>query len=207
MLIGLNGRLKSGKDTTFEIIKTHCPGAERVSFAEPLKESAAQALGISRDTLETLKAHEEIHMEFPSGMVMSSTLPSAVKADLSHWKMNMRVFLQRYGTEAHREVFGDSFWVDQALPLDLDHSDRLIVVTDMRFPNEAQRVLDLGGHTVKVNRDASTAHGSHPSEQDIDHMIEYQLDNTRDLEYLDGQVVRMLLHYGVPTTLGVAAVC
>lgn len=192
MLIGLNGRLKAGKDTTFQIIKELYPEAERVSFADPLKESAAQALGLSLETLETLKGHEEIHMEFPSGMVMSSTLASHPKSELSHWKLNIRSYLQRYGTEAHREVFGDNFWVDQALPLDLDHSDRLLVVTDMRFPNEAQRVLDLGGHTVRVVRDVQTAHSLHPSEQDIDHMCRYTIDNTGTLNDLYEEVAAFM---------------
>ena len=199
MLIGLNGRLKSGKDTTFEVIKGLYPNAERLSFADPLKDSAAQALGISRELLEILKNHEEIHMEIPTSTVMSSSLSSEGKAELAHWKLNGRVYLQRYGTEAHREIFGDDFWVDQTLPEGLNHIDKLLVVTDMRFPNEAQRVLDLGVVTIKIVRDVKTAHSAHLSEQNIDHMMKYELDNTGSLDALTENVQSLMLKIAADT--------
>jgi hypothetical protein len=181
MLIGLNGRLKAGKDTTYGLINEIVPGgAERVSFAEPLKRSAAAAIGIDVETLEELKGREGLFYE----------LKVPVTDDV--FRFNVRQYLQWYGTEAHREVFGDNFWVDQALPPDLDHSDRLIVVTDMRFPNEAQRVKDLEGITVKVERETATAHAAHASEQNIDHMIDYFLDNTGTLDDLYTETFRML---------------
>jgi hypothetical protein len=177
MLIGLNGRLKSGKDTTFNVIKELEPTAERVSFAAKLKESAAASIGLDVDTLEMLKGKEDLF--FIAGGV---------------FKFNVRQYLQWFGTEGHREVFGDNFWVDQALPRDLVHDARLIVVTDMRFPNEAQRVIDLGGLTVKVEREVETAHSAHASEQNIDEMIDYFLDNTGTLDDLRESVKGLISH-------------
>lgn len=186
MIIGLNGRLKSGKDTTYSIIKELYPEAQRVSFADPLKNSAAAALGMSRDYMEALKGEEDtVWMLFDSA------------GNATGHVFNIRQYLQRYGTEAHREVFGDDFWVDMALAPDLDHSDQLLVVTDMRFPNEAQRVLDLGGTTVKVEREVETGHSAHPSEQNIDHMIEIFLDNTGTLEDLRENVTQLLVDLNV----------
>lgn len=201
MLIGLNGRLQSGKDTTYEVIKHMAeeagqPAPTRVSFAEPLKESAAQALGMSRDLMEHLKNHEEIFIEIPTMSVMQTSMDSSHKSEASHWKLNLRSYLQRYGTEAHRDIFGEDFWVDMALPLDTDHEGKLLVVTDMRFPNEVQRVKDLGGHTVKVVREVETAHNLHPSEQDVDHMIDYFLDNTGSMENLEEEIAAMLVTFG-----------
>jgi hypothetical protein len=186
MIIGLNGRLKSGKDTTFGIIQELVPHARRVSFADPLKDSAAAALGIDRWLMEEMKGDEDaVWMLFDSS---GSALGPM---------FNTREFLQRYGTEAHREVFGDDFWVDMALAPDLDHSGDLLVVTDMRFPNEAQRVRDLGGVTVKVVREVETGHSAHPSEQNIDHMIDYFLSNTGTLGELRSNVEELLINLGV----------
>lgn len=181
MLIGLNGRLKAGKDTTFGIIQKLHPEAERVSFADKLYESAAAALGIGVEALRELKNDEEdaAIMLFGSG------------GNAFH-SLSFREYLQRYGTEAHRDVFGQEFWVDMALPANLNHSDKLLVVTDMRFPNEAARVGDLGGHLVKVCRHTETRHSEHASEQNIDYMIDYFLDNTGTLEDLEGNVVDMM---------------
>lgn len=188
MIIGLNGRLKSGKDTTFQIIQELYPEAKRVSFADPLKDSAAAALGLPRDKMEWLKGEEDYKYTLTKN---GEIVPGW------GWEFNVREYLQRYGTEAHRNVFGDDFWVDMALAPDLDHSKDLLVVTDMRFPNEAQRVLDLDGITVKVEREIETKHSSHPSEQDIDHLIELFLDNTGTLEDLRTNVTELLVDLGL----------
>ena len=192
MLIGLNGKLKSGKDTTFQVISDLYPFAERVSFAEMLKQSAANSIGMSRELMEALKAHENIHVSISGTSALNSLLPSTQLAEASKWQMTIREYLQWYGTEGHRDLFGENFWVDMALPEDLDHSDRLLVVTDMRFPNEIQRVKDLDGVCVKVERTVGTSFGSHASEQNVDHMIDYTLDNTGTIEDLEKNVVELI---------------
>jgi len=191
MLIGLNGRLKSGKDTTFEIIKAAYPIAERISFAEKLKVSAENLLKFDRETLDLLKNDDQIFLTLDQAG--SSAAPRKYVA-LPELKMTMREFLQRYGTESHREVFGTDFWVDMALPLDTDHSNRILVVTDMRFPNEVARVVDLGGVTWKIERDSETAFGAHASEQDVDSSIDVFIDNNGTLEDLR---VAVLSEFGI----------
>lgn len=192
MLLGLNGRLKSGKDTTFGIIQELNPEAERVSFADALKDSAAASLGMTRELAEALKEHENISISIAGTSSLSSLLSSELAAEATRWKMTMREFMQWYGTEGHRDLFGDDFWVDRALPKDLDHHGRLLVVTDMRFPNEIQRVKDLGGYCVKIDRNVQTAHGTHASEQNVDHLMDYVLDNTGSLNDLYDAVDEML---------------
>jgi hypothetical protein len=184
MLLGLNGKLQSGKDTTYGIIKEFRPEAEKVTFAAKLKESAAAALGISLETLDWLKNQENI-MYVPSVYGESERFEGNA--------FTVREYLQRVGTEAGRNVFGEDFWVDMALPSDTDHVDKLLVVTDMRFPNEIDRVIELGGYTVRLNRMSDTLHGNHPSEQDIDdNLIDWELDNTGTISNLKENVKKML---------------
>ena len=194
MIIGLNGRLKSGKDTTFSIIQNLYPHAERVSFADKLKDSAAASLNLPRDLMEELKNEEDIKLVFAFPVEGYDRLYSRV----SHYEMNIREYLQRYGTESHREVFGTDFWVDMALPLDIEHSDRLLVVTDVRFPNEAIRVLDLGGQIWKIERETATAHSDHPSEQDLDKWVDVFVDNTGSLDELQEKLVDLTNRMMVP---------
>lgn len=186
MIIGLNGRLKSGKDTTYQIIKEASPVlVKQVSFARVLKLSAAASIGLSVAQLENWKGDESVHFTRPDGTTFTA-----------------REYLQWYGTEGHRDIFGDNFWVDMALPKphspegdwhpSMAYNDAIYVVTDMRFPNEVERVVELGGHTVKVIREAETKFSNHPSEQNIDHMIEYFLDNTGTLDDLRINVEQML---------------
>jgi len=182
MLIGLNGRLKSGKDTTYAVIKEFRPEAERVSFAGKLKESAAASIGITVEALELLKGNEDLYLEFTDQGFDTGFPP------YNFHPFNIRQYLQWFGTEGHRDVFGDNFWVDQALPRELDHTERFLVVTDMRFPNEAQRVIDLGGITAKIERETATAHANHASEQDIDWMCTFIIDNTGTLDDLREEI-------------------
>jgi hypothetical protein len=175
MLIGLNGRLQSGKDTTYEIIQEFVPHAERLAFTDLLKVSAAASLGISSSMMDQFKTQ---------GIIRVSTMNGIIS------ELSGREYLQRYGTEAHRDVFGDNFWVDQVLPVDFDHSNKFVVLTDMRFPNEAERVKHLGGFTVKVHRHQDSS--AHRSEQNIDTQIDYFLDNTGTLNDLRANVYYML---------------
>jgi len=62
----------------------------------------------------------------------------------------IRPLLQRLGTEAGREVLWDSIWIDAAFH-DLDPNGKY-VVTDARFPNEAQAIADRGGKIWRVER-------------------------------------------------------
>lgn len=190
MLIGVHGRLGSGKDTVYERLRVVIPDRTfyRVSFADKLKDSAAALLKIDRDTMESLKRLED----YTSIWV---TLPAE---DGDQWqevtRMTMREFLQRYGTESHRDIFGDNFWVDQAMPKlaphDHDHLEHY-VFTDVRFENEAQAILDRGGIVIRViGADEDT--GDHPSERPLpNEMISYTiLNDVRDDEFrnLDGQL-------------------
>ncbi len=191
MLLGLNGKLKSGKDTTFSIIKELRPEAKRVSFAAKLKQSAAAALGVDLETLEALKNIEIYRYALTAISVQDGPFVLGPMKDAPSF--SVREYLQRVGTEAGRDVFGDDFWVDMALPSNFKHEGDLFVVTDMRFPNEIERVIELGGFTVRVNRFTETAHGGHASEQDIpDEQIDYELDNTGNLEDLRENIKIML---------------
>lgn len=160
-LVGLMGKMGSGKDTVAKLLlsRTDTVHPKRMAYADKLKESAAAALNIEQSYFEGAKNNENARVEIVEyergwfGRQKRRVIQS----------ITIRVFLQRYGTEAHRDVFGDNFWVDAALPADTDHSDDLICVTDMRFPNEIKRVRELGGVVVLVKGE-DEATGDHASE-------------------------------------------
>lgn len=202
MIIGLHGRIGAGKNEAAKRLSLMSPDVVEVSFARKLKESAAALLGCTVDDLERWKNE-------PYRLV-------AVGVDVNDLgfvettKQTVRSFLQRYGTESHRDVFGDGFWVDAALPMrgthspaplrsvDLDYERALYVVTDVRFPNEAQRVHELGGTVIGL-LGSSTTGGSHVSEIPLD--CDRWIDNTiRDDNYtsLDRQLRALLNEIRLP---------
>lgn len=142
MVIGLHGRIGAGKNAAAKRLALLYPDVVEVSFAAKLKLSAAALLGCTVDDLERWKNNRDALVEVHDGTRLGG-------------RQTVRSFLQRYGTESHRDIFGEDFWLDAALPLEAQlapggYDNALYVVTDVRFPNEAQRVKDLGGYTVKV---------------------------------------------------------
>jgi hypothetical protein len=170
MLIGLNGKKQAGKDTVHERIAKLYGDAlpvERVSFADLLYESAAAALGVTPGFLREWKSDEgEAGIRLYDGR-------GQVYCDFT-----FRQYLQWYGTEAHREVFGDNFWVEQARAKLADHDGKIVVVTDVRFPNEAEAVFNAGGRVVTVRGpfEVEAADDGHASEAplpscQVDHVL------------------------------------
>ena len=192
MLIGVNGQLGSGKDAFCEraqhlaasgAIETPGP-VERRAFADKLKQSVAALFGITLDFMEKAKRDETTLVQIRelrfgisrvTGLRWTRHIPGFERIVVSQ---TMRVTLQRKGTEAGRDIFGDDFWIDQCVPEDLDHEGKVVIVTDARFPNEAERIKAAGGFMVRVS--AGDLNGDpHPSEQVLDSsLISLEVDNS-----------------------------
>lgn len=158
-IIGLTGPARSGKDTVAHIIAESAAGTvRRQGFADLLKQSASRIAHPTHDVAEGVTFCDWLKTE---GRVQFTTDDGEAVADISG-----RQFLQRYGTECHREVFGDDFWLDAVLPEGRDDCD-LLLIPDVRFPNEAQRILDRGGEVWRVQRPGTEAANGHASEAAI----------------------------------------
>ena len=185
-LIGISGGRGSGKDTAYGIIsewagENNLTSARR-AFADPLKWSFARiwfpdiSLEDAVEWCEKIKHNSVID----AGNGVSVTGRQA---------------LQHYGYEAHREIFGESFWIDQVVPITnwrdkFSNDGRLTdicVVTDVRFENEARRIRDAGGVVWNIERDTGII-DSHSSEAGIEKsLIDYTIINT-DLAGFKAQV-------------------
>lgn len=173
MLIGLNGQKGAGKDTVFQraihIVSTSPKISdmyvERRAFADKLKQSFAALFDMTFEEVEALKNFGEVDVYDETGENIK--------------RLSFRVLLQRYGTEAHRNVFGDSFWIDSALPLDFDHRKGVVFVTDVRFPNEAERIRSMNGIVWLIKGANDTPNPAHISEAPLpDNLIDGVIDNT-----------------------------
>lgn len=165
-LIGLNGRKLSGKDEAFKILRDNNPQLTflRTAFADKLKLSGMRSLGYkyTENEIDEAVTMADYIKENCSVVVQRDDNGRAVA------KVTGREWWQFYGTEGHRDVFGFDFWVDQVFPLppndDHDEAERpwlaslypeadVIVETTARFPNEARRILDLGGEIWHIDAD------------------------------------------------------
>lgn len=200
-VIGLHGGLESGKDTTFSMIeKVAQRPVKRDAFADRLKQSAAAALGYRGDNPVGFCNWLKEESQYIS---ITSDNPDAIPEWLSEemayrWVFSGREYLQWYGTEAHRQVFDPDFWINAVLPEpeletlgrdDLE-SNTLLVITDVRFPNEAEAVRRAGGEVWEVDASKRKPRDeSHASEKRLpDGLIDYVLDNNGTLEDLERRV-------------------
>lgn len=91
--------------------------------------------------------------------------------------MSVREFLQKLGTDGLRDNLHTNVWVNALfadyIPTHHDHAPNGFeypnwIITDCRFENEAQAVLDHGGIIIRVNRPGVEAVNAHPSETSLD---------------------------------------
>jgi hypothetical protein len=161
-VIGITGRAGAGKDTVYNIFKDEFAGypVNRLAFADLLKDSAMAALGLDKDAANLFKEEATILIDVAG----------------AEYQLSGREYLQRYGAEAHREIFGKDFWVDAAF-------NRLekgvTIVTDVRFDNEAEAIHDVGGVIWRIERPGNgITESQHSSEQGVnDNLIDQLLVN------------------------------
>lgn len=182
MIIGLNGLKGAGKDTVGEfLVNNH--GFERASFADKLKKSAAALWGFDPALWDKWK--NDPHMRVMVYKAQSNNIwevESGVEHGYYANTITVRQFLQNYGTEAHREIFGDDFWVDEAFK-DIDPTKNY-VFTDARFPNELQKIRDMSGFNVEILRWAGS-NDSHVSEAAPPReLIDYVIYNGSTFDFL-----------------------
>ena len=199
LLIGVNGFKRSGKGEVSRIIAEAVPGVVQVGFADKLKILAARAIGLPED-----KAIEEMDWLKEKG---EFEVWDSSAHDWSPREITGRQYLQNIGQGA-RELFGDTFWIDMVLPNPklqagwVGSTDLLadaypgvegVVITDLRYENEAKRVKALGGQVWEVTRPGRTSDG-HASEQPLPRsLVDRTFNNDGSLEALELQVRRALL--------------
>ena len=123
-LLGLTGKMGAGKDFTFTWLKERGYDVAREAFADQLRYEVEDIIGDG--------------MHLPA--LWSKPYPDEVRALLQWW-----------GTDLRRNQ-DPNYWL-KALDAKLEAyegSDTLIVVTDVRFPNEAKVIRDRGGLVASV---------------------------------------------------------
>ncbi len=177
MLIGLSGYARSGKDTVAELLCLNY-GYKRVSFADPMR----QALYVLSPKLDNI--------------VRLSEYVDDYGWDVAKQNQEVRRLLQVFGTEVGRKMFGSDFWVDMALK-DLDSSSQ-VVISDVRFPNEAQAIAKLGGFIWRINRKNHSAVNGHASEHAMDnYLFNHVIYNDGTLDDLSDEVFMLAKHLGL----------
>lgn len=193
-IIGFTGRKGAGKDTLAAAIKSELGQDDldviTFQFAGPIKAFCRAVFGWS-------EAHTD-------GELKETVDP--------RWGITPRRAMQTLGTEWGRGLH-PNLWVEsmrdrvKAAPYDV------ILITDVRFDNEAEMIREMGGVVVEVFRPRAVTHSGpvkrfclrvlswigfartdrHASEAGVHrHLIDYTADNSGTREQLEAQAPEIL---------------
>lgn len=142
-LIGLAGPARSGKDTVAKLLKTAVGNVESLAFADPIRNMLGAGFGF-----------DERHFNGPLKEVQIDWIGKSY-----------RQMAQTLGTEWGREQVNQNLWVLHAWERAKKfHAEgKHVVVTDVRFNNEADFLREHGAtvwHVVRPNVQAVQAHVS-----------------------------------------------
>ena len=131
-----------GKSTVANALINH----QRVSFAAPLKCAVSNML------------HD---LGVPG--LYAYTNKEAIIPELG---VSARHMMQTLGTEWGRACIHPDFWVmiARAKAQRIMNENGSVVIDDVRFPNEAAMIRDLGGELWRIDRPGVSYDGSHESE-------------------------------------------
>ncbi|MHC0508780.1 deoxynucleotide monophosphate kinase family protein [Achromobacter aegrifaciens] len=174
-LIGIAAKAQSGKSTVAEFIKA-ADGYTELSFASPIREFVAGLLGCTVPDLEPIK---------------EDVIPWCGKSP--------RQLMQTLGTEWGRKMVSETFWIDQAMQRVQREwgRGRMVVISDVRFENEAEAIRKAGGCILHLSRpDGARTVAQHLSEAGIERKPgDYFIVNDGTLRQLELTVCHW--HYGV----------
>lgn len=185
-VIGLGSTAQVGKDTIAEYLEKKYPlegpgpyKVKRVAFADKLKEVAMDLFDLT---------HEQCYG------------PKEIKEAVdSRYNKSPRQILQELGEKLRRH-FHESVWVDavflSTIPALAEKGYNVFVVSDVRYPNEADKIRESSGTVVRVTRpNSGTSVGAdHISEKAmLDYPnFDFHLENDGSLQELYAKVDVMM---------------
>jgi hypothetical protein len=176
-LIGLPGAAGAGKDTVADFIDDIVAGGwenpHYVSFAHPLKQMVVQLLA---------------HWDVSANAITDRVLKEQPIAGLG---ASPRKLMQTLGTEWGRKLISESIWIDTAERAIVQalRDGRMVVVTDVRFANEAELIHRHGGQVWRIDRPSAEPVAAHVSEQGLPAaLVDRVIDNSGTLDELRAAV-------------------
>jgi hypothetical protein len=165
-IIGLTGYAQSGKDTLASILVEKY-GYSRIAFADKIK--------------DFLYGINPMVACSPTGYLQD--LVDLVRWDKAKEEPQVRRLLQDLGISA-RDLIDKNIWVTSALSSVT--KDQRVVVTDVRFENEAMMIKLMGGQLWRVKRIGVGPVNDHVSESELDgYKVDQIFVNNGTLEDLE----------------------
>ena len=168
MVIGISGKAGSGKDTLGKYLceEYRCL---HYYFAKPLKEGAKIMFALTDDQI----ANKEVPIE--------------------PWGLSPRKIWQLLGTEVGRGI-DPAIWIKNAEMFIHKHPGRTVIITDVRFDNEAIFIRNRGGVVINIVREQQDIiENRHSSEGGLrPENIDLTIHNIGSIEDMCNEVTDMI---------------
>jgi dephospho-CoA kinase len=170
-LIGVSGKLGSGKDTFAELLAKQLAGkVERHALADNLRLITEIISGIRMTT-----THE---IDEPFCNEIRNYTQDQKNILIKQFDKTIGETLQLVGTELFRNNYDTDVWVKSLFSeeiYDKMNDGKIIIIPDVRFINEADYILQEGGYLIRLEGDPAGVREN--SLRDLNHLSETNLDN------------------------------
>lgn len=170
-LIGVSGKLGSGKDTFAELLAKQLAGkVERHALADNLRLITEIISGIRMTT-----THE---IDEPFCNEIRNYTQDQKNILIKQFDKTIGETLQLVGTELFRNNYDTDVWVKSLFSeeiYDKMNDGKIIIIPDVRFINEADYILQEGGYLIRMEGDPAGVREN--SLRDLNHLSETNLDN------------------------------
>jgi energy-coupling factor transporter ATP-binding protein EcfA2 len=195
-LLGVSGKLGSGKDTFAELIAKQLPNiVERHALADNLRLITEIITGVKM-TLTHKKGE-------PFCNEVYNYTQDQKNIFLPQYNRTIGECLQQIGTDLFRDSFDSDIWVKSFFNEELYQKlefGRIIVIPDVRFKNEAVYILDQGGYLIRLEGDPldvrknTTRNLNHPSETNLDDYTNFSsiIYNDKGIKELNEKVCNFI---------------
>jgi len=141
-------------------------GIKRYSFADPLKEFCMDVFGLTYEQCYGTEEEKNSRTNIRWSDVPGYTENEGTCVTEFDPFMTARELLQYFGTNVVRKMYSDA-WVEATMAKINRDSPELAMITDARFPNEIDGIMNAGGTTIRLLRNVA-GKDDHPSEIALD---------------------------------------
>lgn len=181
MIVGISGAAGAGKDTIGDAFVEH-RGFLRMSFASTLKGILSMLFNWRAEDWQDLKWKET--------------------PNENSYGLTPRQVAQSFGTDWGRNMINENIWIDATMRMLNTIGTGNWVFTDVRFPNEARAIREVGGILLFVkclDRETGTEHTEHESERWLEWLELYSdaglSANLGHIDFLQTAAVNIIDNY------------
>lgn len=149
------------------------PYVKLYSFADELKKICIELFDIPERCV--YGTDEQKNTIIPH--LLWENMPGVTEEKLTKGPMTSREFMQFFGTEIMRKIWGP-VWINNTINKILREQSELSIITDVRFENELDAINSIGGNVIKLSRNKFKS--THASELDI-----YKINNDKFFSIID----------------------